>query len=148
MSLVDSYTRDQLRRTYSDAWRKRQSGTPLTPLEAMIADVIGIHPEYQPVIRDADSALHAEPAALPNENPFLHLGLHMAVREQLSIDRPPGVRHVLGQLKARCGNAHDAEHILMEALAETLWEAQRAGQPPNENRYLDLARRRYGIVST
>ena len=28
----------------------------------------------------------------------------------------------------------------MEALAETLWEAQRAGRPPDESRYLDLAR--------
>jgi hypothetical protein len=28
----------------------------------------------------------------------------------------------------------------MEALAETLWEAQRDGQPPDERRYLDRAR--------
>jgi hypothetical protein len=30
----------------------------------------------------------------------------------------------------------------MEALAETLWQAQRDGREPDEARYLDLARRR------
>ena len=30
----------------------------------------------------------------------------------------------------------------MEALAETLWEAQRGGRAPDERRYLELARRR------
>ncbi len=30
---------------------------PLTPLEAMITDVIGVHPEYQAIVADADAAL-------------------------------------------------------------------------------------------
>jgi hypothetical protein len=130
-----SYTRDQLRQVYSDAWRKQIAGSPLTPLEAMIADVIGLHPEYQPAIQDAD-------AATSTENPFLHLGLHMAVREQLSIDRPPGVRELHRSLQARYGDVHGAEHALMDALAETLWEAQRAGRAPDEGNYLELARTR------
>jgi hypothetical protein len=150
VSVFDSYTREQLRQTYLDAWRKQVDGSPLTPLEAMIADVIGVHPEYQPVIQDPGRALSVDPnAGETEENPFLHMGLHMAVREQIAIDRPPGVRELLGRLRARFGAAHDAEHILMEALAETLWEAQRAGHPPDETRYLDLARRRLsGPVST
>jgi hypothetical protein len=70
------------------------------------------------------------------------MGLHLAIREQLSIDRPPGVRQIQQALTARLGDGHDAEHVLMEALAETLWEAQRGGQPPDERRYLDRARAR------
>jgi hypothetical protein len=141
--MFGSYTRDELRRTYSESWRKHVAGSPLTPLEAMIADVIGLHPEYQAVIQDADAALAFEPNAAPaTENPFLHMGLHMAVREQISIDRPPGVRDLHRRLQTRYGDVHDAEHILMEALAETLAEAQRTGRPPDEARYLDLARRR------
>ena len=31
---------------------------------------------------------------------------------------------------------------MMDALAETLWEAQRSGQAPDEARYLDRVRRR------
>ena len=143
MSLFGSYTREQLRQTYSDAWRKQRAGAPLTPLEASIADVIGVHPEYQPIVEDPARAQSAEPDAVQAaENPFLHMGLHLAVREQLAIDRPPGVRELQGLLQARLGNRHDAEHALMEALAETLWEAQRGGRPPDENRYLARARGR------
>jgi hypothetical protein len=145
MTTFDSYTRDQLRQSYAEAWRKQLAGLLLTPLEAMIAETIGLHPEYQPMIHDADAALAFEPnSTQAAENPFLHMGLHIAVREQLSIDRPPGVRDLHRGLLSRYGD-HDAEHVLMEALAETLWEAQRAGRPPDESQYLARARRRLPI---
>jgi hypothetical protein len=70
------------------------------------------------------------------------MGLHLAVREQVSIDRPPGVRELLRLLQARHGDLHRAEHALMEALGEALWQAQRAGTAPDEGHYLALARRR------
>ncbi len=137
------YTRDELRQSYADAWRKQLARVPLTPQESMIVEVIELHPEYQPVVRDAAAALAFEPAAPgPAENPFLHMGLHLAVREQVSVDRPPGIRELRRSLQSRLGDAHSAEHVLMEALAETLWEAQRAGKPPDEGHYLDLVRRR------
>jgi hypothetical protein len=143
LNLFGENTRDELRQAYSDAWRKQLEGLPLTPLEAMIAGVIGLHPEYQSLVRDPAKALAHEPAgALALENPFLHMGLHMAVREQISIDRPPGVRALRSQLAVRFGETHHAEHLLMEALAETLWEAQRNGRPPDEVRYLALARQK------
>jgi Domain of unknown function (DUF1841) len=143
MSTFGSYTREQLRQSYLDAWRKHAAGSVLTPLEAMIAGVIGAHPEYQAMLQDADQALavDAHPANAA-DNPFLHMGLHMAVREQVAIDRPPGVRALHQQLQARFGTLHDAEHVLMEALGETLWEAQRAGREPDQADYLKLARLR------
>jgi Asp-tRNA(Asn)/Glu-tRNA(Gln) amidotransferase B subunit len=137
------YTREQLRSSYAEAWRKHLARIPVTPLESLIADVIARHPEYQSLVSDAAAAQAFEAAAGGDtENPFLHMGLHLAVREQLSIDRPPGVRQVRQALAARLGDEHDAEHVLMEALAETLWEAQRSGRPPDERRYLDRARAR------
>jgi hypothetical protein len=136
------YTREQLRSSYAEAWRKHLARVPVTPLESLIADVIARHPEYQSLVSDAAAAQAFEsPAGGDTENPFLHMGLHLAVREQLSIDRPPGVREIQQALAARLGE-HDAEHVLMEALAETLWEAQRGGQPPDERRYLARARAR------
>jgi hypothetical protein len=143
MTVFDSYTREQLRQTYADAWRKHLAHSPLTPLEAMITDVIGVHPEYQAVVSDQEAAMAVAPDHSGTvENPFLHMGLHMAVREQVSIDRPPGIRELHRQLQARHGDLHRAEHMLMEALGETLWHAQRAGRPPDEGQYLALARRR------
>jgi hypothetical protein len=141
--VFDGYTREQLRLSYAEAWAKHLAGVPLTALEAEIIDVIGAHPEYQDVISDVASALSFEPGSSGvAENPFLHMGLHLAVREQLSIDRPPGVRDLHRQLQARFGDSHGAEHALMEALGEILWQAQRNGLPPDEAQYLALARNR------
>ena len=142
MSLFDGYSRDQLRLAYSQAWAKHLARSPLAPLEAQIADVIEAHPEYQHVVADADTAVGFEPiSGQAEENPFLHLGLHLAVREQISIDRPAGIRDLLRRLQAHYGDAHRAEHALMESLGEELWTAQRDGRAPDEGQYLVLARR-------
>ena len=143
MSVFDNYTREQLRRTYAETWAKHLARSPLTPLEALIADVIGAHSEYQSIVADADTALAFEPdASGAADNPFLHMGLHLAVREQLSIDRPPGIRDLHRQLQARYGESHLAEHALMEALGEELYLARRNAIAPDEKRYLARARDR------
>ena len=143
MSVFGGYNRDQLRLAYADAWAKHVARSPLSPLEAQIADVIGAHPEYQRVVADVDSAVGFEPdAAGTADNPFLHMGLHLAVREQVGIDRPPGIRDLLRDLQTRFGDLHRAEHVLMEALGEELWMAQREGRTPDEQRYLKAARGR------
>ena len=143
MSLFDGYSRDQLRLAYAQAWAKHLARSPLAPLEAQIADVIEAHPEYQRIVADADAAVDFEPnTGQAAENPFLHMGLHLAVREQLIVDRPPGVRDLKQQLQTRYGDGHRAEHALMEALGEELWMAQRDGRAPDERQYLVLARRR------
>jgi hypothetical protein len=140
-ALPGGYTREQLRQSYVDAWRKYLARSPLTSLESLITGVIALHPEYHSVVADPANALRHESAAGdPRENPFLHMGLHIAVREQVAINRPPGIRELHRTLAAHLGEAHGADHALMEALAETLWEAQRSGCPPDESRYLDLAR--------
>jgi len=140
MSLYGS--RDQLRQSFIDAWRKRRAGQLLSPLEAMIADVIELHPEFQVLMEDGAAAVAFEPSAAGGgANPFLHLGLHLAVREQIAIDRPPGVLDLYRRLQALRSEPHDAEHVLMDALADTLREAQDSGRAPDEARYLELARR-------
>jgi hypothetical protein len=143
MTVFDTYTREQLRQSYAQAWAKHLARSPLTPLEALITDVIGVHPEYQQLIADPDAVLGFEANTDGRaENPFLHMGLHLAVREQVAIDRPPGVRDLLEEFQAPHGDTHGAEHALMEALGETLWKAQRSGQAPDEKEYLALARAR------
>jgi hypothetical protein len=143
MTAFGGYTREQLRLAYKEAWAKHVARSPLTPLEALITDVIGAHPEYQGIVADSGTALAFEHnAAGADENPFLHMGLHLAVREQISIDRPPGIRDLHRQLHARYADAHLAEHILMEALGEELYVAQRSGKAPDERQYLARARDR------
>ena len=132
-------SRTDLRRTYAEAWRKQRAGSLLSPLEAQLATVIGEHPEYHRWI-EADTGLESEFTPESGQsNPFLHLGMHLALRDQVATDRPPGIRELHARLAGRVG-AHDAEHRMMEALGAALWEAQRAGRAPDESRYLEHLR--------
>lgn len=134
--------RDRLRRHYGTVWRKALAGQPLEPLEQIIADAIRAHPEYQSVLADPDSASSREYTPEAGQtNPFLHLGLHIAVQEQVRGDRPAGILDIYQRLCRRATDLHAAEHALMECLAETLWEAQRQGRAPDERVYLDRLRR-------
>ncbi len=144
MNAGSGLTRAELRQTYAQAWRKHQAGLPLTALEAMVADVIALHPQFQELLADPDRVADFTSDPHPDKNPFLHMGLHLAVRDQLAIDRPPGVRDLHRALLRRGADPHAAEHELMHALGETLWEAQQSGRPPDEQRYLERARRRIG----
>ena len=74
------------------------------------------------------------------ENPFLHLGLHLALREQVGTDRPPGIASLTRSLLLRHGDGHAVEHLMMQCLGEFLWDAQRQGRAPDEAAYLERLR--------
>lgn len=141
MPVFSGQSRDQLRQLYLDAWRRYTARQPLEPLQAQIAAVIAEHPEYVPLLESGTSALAADYTPEGGrENPFLHMGLHLAIREQVATDRPPGIAQIHQSLAKRLGDAHAAEHTMLEALAETLWESQRSGRAPDEQRYLERLR--------
>jgi hypothetical protein len=141
MPFFDTQSRDELRQAYVDAWRKYRERVPMEPLEAQIADVIALHPEYQAQLEDRDTALARDFSPEGGQsNPFLHMGLHLAVRDQIATDRPIGMRAAFDAIVRKRGDAHEAEHALIECLAEALWEAQRAGRPPDERAYLERVR--------
>lgn len=141
MPVFHEQGRAELRRMYVEVWRKFCAQEALEPLEAQIAHVIAEHPEYHALLKASEAAVHAE--FLPEgdtENPFLHLGLHLAVREQVDTDRPAGIRQIHEKLVMRYGTAHAAEHRMFEVLGQTLWEAQRAGRAPEEALYVERLR--------
>jgi hypothetical protein len=140
MMFADS-SRDELRRRYVTAWQRRLDGLPLEPLDAGIADVIELHPEYQALLADPEALDTAFTVEQGRTNPFLHMGLHLGLREQIATRRPAGIDQVHARLAARLGDPHEAEHRMIEVLAETLWEAQRAGRAPDEAAYLERLRR-------
>ena len=138
--MIFGQDRNELRQMYVDAWRKAREGRPLSPLEAQIADVIADHPEYEEVVTGGN----LEEAYTPESgrsNPFLHMGLHLALRDQVATDRPPGIRSAFESIAARAGDRLDAEHRAIECLAETLWEAQSQNKAPDEQQYLEKLKR-------
>lgn len=134
--MIFGQDRDELRQMYVDSWRKHSQREVLSPLEAQIAQVVDDHPEYQALLTPEAMANEFTPAD-GETNPFLHMGLHLAIRDQVSTNRPAGIAAIYGRLLKTSGNPHDAEHAMLDVLAHTLWEAQRNSAAPDEDVYLD-----------
>lgn len=135
--------RTELRQMYVDAWQKFRAGENLSPLELQIARVIADHPEYQPAM----SGGSLEVSYVPEDgktNPFLHMGLHLALRDQVATNRPAGIATVFDSLCRKTGDRHAAEHKALDCLAETLWTAQRDNEAPDELAYLENLKRLAG----
>ncbi len=137
MPIFANQSREQLRQMYLASWRKFRAQQPLQPLERQVAAVIAEHPEYVAWLETGEDVLEANftPEG-GRQNPFLHMGMHLAIREQLATNRPAGFAALHRQLCEHFGDAHEAEHALLTPLAETLSEAQRAGRAPDEREYL------------
>lgn len=135
--------RDQARQFFIDTWAKFQRRDPLSPLEEKTAAIIALHPEYHRVLQNPESFITTDwrPEA-GDINPFLHLGFHLAIREQLDIDQPLGIRAIHAQLSAKHDDQHAAQHEILECLGETLWQSQRTGRPLDGALYLQLLQQR------
>src|SRR3990172_10467805 len=112
-------------------------------MEALALDVILLHPEYHAVLGEPERYRDREYfPELGETNPFLHMSLHVALEEQLSIDQPPGIAALLRALAERRGDRHDALHQAIECLAETVWRGQREGGGAGGGALLGLLRER------
>ena len=79
--------RSSLRRMYVEAWRKRRESLPVEPVEAQIIGVIELHPEYWQPLESGSEELERDYKPEDGKtNPFLHMGLHLAIREQVSTE--------------------------------------------------------------
>ena len=133
-------SRDQVRETFFAAWRKYRAGEPLVGIETIALDVILGHPEYHAVLGNPEG--YREKDYVDEANPFLHMSLHVALEEQLSIDQPPGIAERFRTLVQRHGERHKALHEGIECLAETVWRSQRDKLPPDAVAYLECLDRR------
>jgi hypothetical protein len=134
---------DDVRRFFVEAWQKRRTGTPATPIETIAGDWIAEHPEHHADLAELDRALAARYDGDDGRtNPFLHLSMHLSISEQVSIDQPAGIRQALDLLSARLGSRHAAQHEAMECLGRMLWDAQQGGRPPDGEAYVECLRRR------
>jgi uncharacterized protein DUF1841 len=138
-------SRDQARDFFFETWRKYRAGEPLAGLETVVLQVILAHPEYHPALDDPERFRDRDYSPeLGEPNPFLHLSMHVALEEQVSIDQPAGIARSLGALTAKHGDRHEALHDAMECLGEMMWRSQRDSTPPDAAAYLECLKRRGG----
>ncbi|MCP3679284.1 MAG: DUF1841 family protein [Gammaproteobacteria bacterium] len=136
-----SNDRIAMRQIYYQAWKKHHDKVPLLALEQQIVAVIIDHPEYQSALTQLDQFVDKDYLPeLGEVNPFLHLSLHLGLREQAATNRPAGIQAIFATLAQQVGD-HEAEHQMMNCLAELLWQAQQQGSFPDENYYVDKLKR-------
>jgi hypothetical protein len=139
-------SRDQARQFLFDTWAKHSQNAPLTDLERIALAVIVRHPEYHALLSKPEQYTDRDyPPEFGETNPFLHISMHLAIEEQLSIDQPRGVLGLYGELCGKLGDEHEAQHEMMDCLAEMIWQAQRSGTGPDANIYLGCMRRKAGL---
>ncbi len=136
-------SQDDVRRFFCSAFAKAQTNSSQDAIETIANQWISEHPEYHTDLQDADAAAaRVYDGGDGQTNPFLHLSMHLSITEQCSIDQPKGIRQAVELLTARRGDLHLAHHEVMEELGTMLWEAQRAGKPPDGQSYIDRVQQR------
>ena len=132
-----------VRKFFCELWKKHIKHLPLTPLEAMALDWVLEHPEYHDDLANLDEALKRDYSVEAGRtNPFLHLSMHLAISEQVSINQPPGIKQAYETLGRKRNSLHEAAHALMDCLGEVVWNSQRTGLPPDGTAYIDCIARK------
>jgi len=127
----------ETRQLFFTSWEKFRNKKQLLPLEHEIVQVILAHPEYHNILENQQKIQQQSYyPELGETNPFLHMGLHLAIREQIATDRPTGINALFHKLLKKYTENLTVEHLMMEQLAECLWLSQKNNLPPDEHHYL------------
>lgn len=129
-----SDNRNAYRQLFFDVWQKYHKQAALEAVEMQVLEVMLAHPEYHPMLSHPAQFLTQEFSI--EENPFFHMSLHIAVREQLQLNRPDGIRTTYQKLLTHFEKEADAEHYMTTVLANVMHQAQLNGTPPDEQDYL------------
>lgn len=129
------YTQDRTeqRKFLANAWQKFLDKKILDPLESQLTQVIEIHPEYHSLIQNFESDYFPEQGEV---NPFLHINLHLSLREQLSINQPHGIKEIYQKIINSAGDSHEAEHKMMDCIAEMIFSSQKNNLPMDHQAYI------------
>ncbi len=126
------------RQFFFSSWKKHKTNQPLTSLEQQIVNVVMVHPEYHSILESISPQDHtAYFPELGQTNPFLHMGLHLAIRDQIVTNRPTGITDIYNQLLKKYIDPLIGEHLLMDNLAECMWQAQRNQGLMDETAYIN-----------
>jgi hypothetical protein len=135
-------SRDQVRQFFFTVWEKYRNRQPLEGAELPALTVVLDHPEYHAILENPERFQSRD--YLPEQgetNPFLHMSMHLALAEQVSIDQPPGIRDLIDQLSTKFGDRMTAEHAAIDCLAEMVWQAQRQGTAYDAGLYFECLKK-------
>lgn len=130
--------RRQMREVFFRAWQRHSAQQPLTGVEPLLISVALRHPEYHPLLQDPAANEERDwTVETGQSNPFLHMGMHIAIEEQVNLDQPPGVREHYHALLRQGLDGHAVQHRMMDCLGEMLRQAPGRPSGPDPRLYLD-----------
>ena len=119
-------SRDQVRQFFFAVWAKYRAGQALAGAEQPALEAVLAHPEYHAILDQPEQFQERDYLPESGEtNPFLHLSMHLAIAEQLSVDQPPGIRERYQHLLKQHSDTMAAQHAIMDCLGEMIWQVQR-----------------------
>ncbi len=129
--------RDAYRHYFFTVWQKYLSKQPLDASEAQLAEIIRQHPQFHDLL----NATNLKVEFAMEENPFFHMSLHLALREQIHTNRPAGIAEVYQRLCNVYSDVHEVQHRMMECLCRMISLAQQTGVAPEDEVYLNELRK-------
>lgn len=130
---------NESRAMFFTTWDRYQKNQPLSEMEAQLIDVMMMHPEYHCLFDNPEASETLLQSF--DENPFLHLGLHLGIRDQIRMNNPAELSTIYQQLLKKTADHHAVEHQMMEQLAFYLWEIQKKQQMIDIRTYVEACRK-------
>jgi len=118
--------RNAYRQYFFMLWQKYQKKLPLEAAETQLLDIKLQHPEYHLFLENPKQFANQDFAL--EENPFFHMSLHLAVREQIATQRPVGIEAVFERLMSTHNDRLQVEHLMMERLIYFMQTGQQNDQ--------------------
>lgn len=124
------------RQVMADIWKRwHRNPDSLEGEEKVLAEQMVAHQNYHEIWENIDKiAEHAfDPAK--DENPFLHISLHVTLERQISENEPPAAREAYERLVGNGEDPHDARHAILRVLVQEMWHVMTQGHEFNHQRY-------------
>ena len=128
-----SQDRSKQREFLANSWQKHINAQILEPLELQLALIVQKHPEYHALINDINLEYFPEQG---KTNPFLHINLHLALQDQLTLNQPTGINDIYKKLIVVHSDTHEVEHMMMECIAEMIFNSQKNNTTLDQDNYL------------
>ena len=122
------------RKVFYDAWMCYTRGETLSEFDQRLVSVMQYYPEF---------TQHILPDEIPNQssqNPYLVMGAHLEVVEQVAQDRPKGIKPFYQSLALKVGGVQ-AQIIMRDVLLLVLDQSYQSGEVPDYSEYLQMLKK-------
>ncbi len=138
---MDTLFTIQTLRNYTQIWQKIDQGVDLVDDEALVANAMRHHPEFDSFWSEGDAAIHPQEVDGYVVNPLIHTGLHFIVEKQILEKNPIEAVTALDALLEDGIDRHDALHQLIGLWGELYFRSIRQASQLYEWEYIELLNR-------